>query len=233
MKDYYYILGVKVESTEAEIKQAYRKLSLKFHPDKNEGDEYFSDRFKEIQEAYDTLKDSFKRTEYDRSRAQQSSNGQKSNLIVPQIVFFKCNKESFKYDEEVIFSWEVKNGDVVSILPIGLVVGKGQMNYKIKNYKNELLKFELLAENSLTKQKVSSILVLTNETHQEMKMYFSSLSSMNWKISKGGIKEFLQKNGVSSETMQKYKSGIKDLFVFIFYAILIVIIVFYILFLVS
>lgn len=182
MKDYYYILGVKVESTEAEIKQAYRKLSLKFHPDKNEGDEYFSDRFKEIQEAYDTLKDSFKRTEYDRSKAQQSSNGQKSNLNVPQIVFFKCNKESFKYDEEVVFLWEVKNADVVSILPIGLVVSKGQLKHNIKDYKNESIKFELLAENSQTKQKISSILVLTNVTHLEMRDYFSILNINYMKV---------------------------------------------------
>lgn len=55
MKDYYYILGVtRTASTDA-IKQAYRKLSVKFHPDKNDGDKFFEDRFKEVNEAYEVL----------------------------------------------------------------------------------------------------------------------------------------------------------------------------------
>jgi len=52
MKDYYYILGINQTSGLEEIKKAYRKLSFKFHPDKNDGDVFFTERFKEIQEAY-------------------------------------------------------------------------------------------------------------------------------------------------------------------------------------
>ena len=55
MKDYYYILGVDKNCSVEEIKKAYRKLSHKFHPDKNDGDTFFADRFKEINEAYETL----------------------------------------------------------------------------------------------------------------------------------------------------------------------------------
>jgi len=57
MKDFYYILGVGADSTLSEIKDAYRKLSVKFHPDLNPGDEYFEGRFREINEAYQTLSD--------------------------------------------------------------------------------------------------------------------------------------------------------------------------------
>ena len=52
---YYYILGLKKGATNDEIKKAYRKLSLKFHPDKNYEDKFFEERFKEINEAYNFL----------------------------------------------------------------------------------------------------------------------------------------------------------------------------------
>jgi curved DNA-binding protein CbpA len=65
MKDYYYILGVDKNATIEEIKKAYRKLSLKFHPDKNNGDKFFEERFREVNEAYETLNDVNKRRLYD------------------------------------------------------------------------------------------------------------------------------------------------------------------------
>lgn len=66
MKNYYHILGVEKTATAEEIKTAFRKLSKKFHPDVNAGDQFFADRFKEIQEAYDTLTDEEKRDDYDK-----------------------------------------------------------------------------------------------------------------------------------------------------------------------
>jgi len=55
IKDYYYILGIARDASQDEIKKAYRKLSTKFHPDKNDGDKFFAERFKDINEAYETL----------------------------------------------------------------------------------------------------------------------------------------------------------------------------------
>lgn len=63
--NYYYILGINSNASSDEIKKAYRKLSHKFHPDKNDGDKFFEERFKEIQEAYETLIDEKKRRFYD------------------------------------------------------------------------------------------------------------------------------------------------------------------------
>ncbi|MFH1161616.1 MAG: J domain-containing protein [bacterium] len=65
-KDYYKILGVSKEATQDEIKQSYRKLALKYHPDKNQGNRESEERFKEIGEAYEVLKDPGKRKQYDK-----------------------------------------------------------------------------------------------------------------------------------------------------------------------
>ncbi|MFG3495784.1 molecular chaperone DnaJ [Streptomyces sp. NPDC047928] len=68
-KDYYKVLGVPKDATEAEIKKAYRKLAREFHPDANKGDASAEARFKEISEANDVLGDPKKRKEYDEARA--------------------------------------------------------------------------------------------------------------------------------------------------------------------
>lgn len=64
-KDYYKILGVGKNASEAEIKSAYRKLAKQHHPDKNPGDKKAEEKFKEINEAYEVLGDSSKRARYD------------------------------------------------------------------------------------------------------------------------------------------------------------------------
>jgi molecular chaperone DnaJ len=64
--DYYQLLGVSHDASEADLKKAYRKLAVKYHPDKNPGDTAAEAKFKEISEAYDVLKDADKRAAYDR-----------------------------------------------------------------------------------------------------------------------------------------------------------------------
>ena len=65
-RDYYEILSVSRGASEEEIKRSYRKLAVKFHPDKNPGDAGAEERFKELGEAYDVLMDADKRAAYDR-----------------------------------------------------------------------------------------------------------------------------------------------------------------------
>ncbi len=65
-RDYYEILGIARSADEKEIKSAFRKLAMQYHPDKNPGNKEAEQKFKEINEAYDVLKDSQKRSAYDR-----------------------------------------------------------------------------------------------------------------------------------------------------------------------
>ena len=64
-RDYYEVLGVDKKATKDEIRKAYRKLAIKYHPDKNPGDKQAEEKFKEAAEAYDVLSDEQKRAKYD------------------------------------------------------------------------------------------------------------------------------------------------------------------------
>src|SRR6516164_6474155 len=65
-QDFYQLLGVPKNASAEDLKKAYRKLAMQFHPDRNAGDKAAEQKFKDISEAYDILKDDQKRAAYDR-----------------------------------------------------------------------------------------------------------------------------------------------------------------------
>jgi curved DNA-binding protein CbpA len=71
-RDYYAILGVQATATDEEMKRAYRRLALRYHPDRNPGDPRAEERFKEVSEAYAVLMDPTRRREYDRLRGERA-----------------------------------------------------------------------------------------------------------------------------------------------------------------
>jgi len=83
--DYYKILEVPENADISEIKKKYRKMAMKYHPDRNAGDERAAKKFREITEAYEVLSNEKKREEYDCKR--KNGNNQSKN---------KNNKENFK-----------------------------------------------------------------------------------------------------------------------------------------
>ena len=64
-EDYYKLLGVEKDASSEEIKSAYRKMALKYHPDRNPDDKVAEERFREMSEAYEVLSDAQKKSAYD------------------------------------------------------------------------------------------------------------------------------------------------------------------------
>ena len=93
MTDFYSTLGVAETATDAEIKAAFRKLAMEHHPDKNQGNDAAEAKFKEINEAYQTLSDANKRAEYDQIRRY---GGQPGGGRGPQ--GFNFNQHEFHFD---------------------------------------------------------------------------------------------------------------------------------------
>ena len=86
-KDYYEILGVSKDATDDEIKKAYRKLALKYHPDRNPDDPSAEEKFKELGEAYEVLSDADKRAAYDRFGHAAFEQGGSGSLLLPLSCF--------------------------------------------------------------------------------------------------------------------------------------------------
>jgi DnaJ-class molecular chaperone len=92
LKNYYHILGVEKSSTQEEIKKAYRRLAVKFHPDHNPGDNRAEEQFKLISEAYAVLMDETKRSQYDQARTTASNQAPRDRA-----------DSGFAYSQEEIF----------------------------------------------------------------------------------------------------------------------------------
>src|SRR5688572_27351847 len=87
-RDYYEILGVSKGSSQDEIKKAYRKVAMQYHPDRNPGDKVAEEKFKEAAEAYEILSDADKRSQYDRfGHAGVSGNGRGFGNMNPEDIF--------------------------------------------------------------------------------------------------------------------------------------------------
>ena len=159
MKNYYYFLGVAENASDEDIKKAYRKLSLKYHPDINPGDEFFENRFREIQEAYEMLNDKEKRRIYDDNLGHQQRSYRPN--LPPVIKSFSTNKVRVQKGEEIIITWQTLNADIVKVLPFGLVKGYGEKVIRITEFKNGQFQLLLHVTNSLLNKTVVQQITLT------------------------------------------------------------------------
>jgi molecular chaperone DnaJ len=125
VKNFYNILGVNEKATPQEIKQAYRQMAKKYHPDANPGDKTAEEHFKEINEAYDVLGDTKKRQKYDQLRFYGGAAG---------------NSEWFSFDPQILRQHGWPNGGFQS--PYGQVFGQG---FAFSDILRDLFGFEGMA----------------------------------------------------------------------------------------
>ncbi|OPC65466.1 molecular chaperone DnaJ [Elizabethkingia miricola] len=160
MKDYYYFLGISVDASDEDVRKAYRKLSLKYHPDKSDNDPFFENRFREVQEAYDTLSDEDRRRTYNHLLSLEQKNA-KSNLP-PRIKSFHANKIRVVKGEEIIITWQTFDADVVKIHPFGLEKAYGEKKFIVNDFDTEG-RFQLIlnATNTLLNKTVANGITIT------------------------------------------------------------------------
>ncbi|MDC0230535.1 J domain-containing protein [Aureispira] len=169
MKDYYDILGVNKDASLPEIQKAYKKLSLKFHPDKNGKDPFFIRHYEKITEAYNILSDDHKRYRYDKAMNQQPS--EDINDIPegppPFISSFFASKKAGKTGDLITISWEVINTEEVYINLIGNVASNGTQTIRILEAEKSKAFFiiELTAYNSTTKKTSKKKLQIINQAY--------------------------------------------------------------------
>ncbi|MBW3519118.1 DnaJ domain-containing protein [Flavobacterium sp. NKUCC04_CG] len=176
MKDYYKILGVSRTATSSEIKNAYRKLSMLYHPDRHHGEEKFNGLFVEINEAYQTLYKEEQRSRYDllwknKDRPNQSSYRpyqQEQSYIQPIITQFFVDKIFFTTGDVVTITWHTLHADSIELRPFGFVSAQGIKKIKI-NHSNLFLEIDIIALNSVSKRYFTSKIVLENTSHPQSK----------------------------------------------------------------
>lgn len=167
MKDYYYFLGIPQNASAEDIKKAYRKLSLKYHPDKNDNDEFFSDRFREIQEAYETLTDTDRRRLYDQNLDSQKRNVK--SILPPKIKNFSASKIRAVKGEEITIYWNTYDADLVKIVPFGLEKPNGERTIRIKEFDSQG-KFQILlhATNTVLHKTIVQGITITELAESEL-----------------------------------------------------------------
>lgn len=159
MKDYYQILGLERSATQEEIKKAYKKLAFKFHPDRNQGDPFFENMFRQVKEAYDTLGDTRARADYD---LKLKGSGGRTSVSEPVITQFAADKSQIYPGDTVTFFWNVENADAVRLHPFGPVASFGRASYRLKNFSGPTLDISITAFNRASGRTVRRTLTLHN-----------------------------------------------------------------------
>ncbi len=125
MKNYYDILGLKCNATSDEIRTAYRKLSHKFHPDKNDGEEFFADMFKQILEAYGVLINADKRAVYDLKLQRENSQPRANAFRYEQPVAHSQDRPVKRTGTVTVWTsvenWK-KRRNIAALINVGLVL---------------------------------------------------------------------------------------------------------------
>lgn len=165
MTNHYETLGLKPTASQQEIEDAYQKLSKKFHPDNNGGDEYFSGLFGNIKEAYEVLSNENKKARFDNhiQTIETEPVEEKQIITDPEILIFESNKETFIEGDTIELKWKTENADKIIIKPFGELETNGRKIFKLKNFNKPELNITLNAFNTSSNKTISKTVTLKNE----------------------------------------------------------------------
>lgn len=131
MRDFYDTLGVSRSATQIEVQRAYQKLALKFHPDRNAQDPFFTLHYNRVKEAYEVLSDEHKRFRHDKALQQQEADHMPMDLPPPIITSFFASKSASQRGDALTLSWEVLNASHVRINLLGEVSTNGTQTVRL------------------------------------------------------------------------------------------------------
>lgn len=215
MKDYYYFLGLHIDASAEDIKKTYRKLSLKYHPDKNADDDFFAERFREVQEAYETLIDAERRRIYDQQLIVLKRSVKSRNP--PRIQNFNASKSRAFLGEEITLNWQTYDADLVKIVPFGLEKSSGERRFKIKQFdKNGQFQILLHATNTLLQKTIVQGITITQ--------VFDNENQKDDDLSEEKVDNFINNNSSKLSINISRKSQVVILLILTIIAILVAII---------
>lgn len=189
VKDYYYILGISKSASLSEIQQAYKKLSLKFHPKENGNDPFFVMHYGKIKEAYTVLSDDHKRFRYDKALGKELDTEVEQILEgpAPVIASFFASKKAVRKGDLLTISWEVLNAELVEINLIGTVASNGTQTIR-------------LPEMDVTEEFLNLTLKATNNTSSKASTKNFALKNLTYSPQKAAIKQ--RQDGLLEESRQ-------------------------------
>lgn len=169
-REYYSVLGVSTNANDAEIISAYRKMSAKFHPDANNGDPFFEERYREIQKAYSVLINPIRRSAYDSELDTHFFQEQPKlkDTESPIITVFDISKKNIEESEPVTIRWQTVHADDVFINCLGKVEPEGVKTLRIPELiSNPNALIIITAVNSFTSEKAVKEIELKNKSYKE------------------------------------------------------------------
>lgn len=183
MRSYYVILEIDKTATSSEIKQAFRRLSKRYHPDMNQGDTTHQNKLFDVIKAYEILGDEKGRKAYDLTLFQSTSSSSyttssetktaqqkqaEATYYNPIVVNFSCNQTYFFVGDIIEITWECENADVIRIHPLGYMDElKGKIVYRVKEMRAAHLFFELTATNNYSSYQVKKTIKLDNGVNKK------------------------------------------------------------------
>jgi curved DNA-binding protein CbpA len=171
MREYYSVLGVDKNAAESEIISAYRKLAAKFHPDANGNDNFFAERYREVQEAYNVLISPAKRAAYDSSLDPKFAQTIEifKDKEKPIVTFFEISKKIISETEPVTLRWQTIHASNIFIDLIGKVDAEGTKILRIPFENKETLRITISAKNDFLNESASKFIEIKNKDFQETK----------------------------------------------------------------